>query len=220
MSIAIDGSGVDCDGDECIVDPGTDFTLTVSVDEAPDAGYIGIATQVNFQNLTYTPTETAADEILISVDGFPGINVRSAPSDGTVVNHGMTAGMPPTFTTSQYTGPVVAIALTCTDDYTRNEVQLAPFSDSNTLGTGFKLPAEAGGLNVPAGDDLLIHCGPPPTATPVPPGATATPAPGLPGTGTGSAGDSDTAIVLAIAGLLALASLTAVGALAWQRARR
>jgi hypothetical protein len=219
MSIAIDGSGVDCDGDECIVDPGTDFTLTISVDEAPDAGYIGIATQIDYQNLTYTRTEMATVEVLISVDGFPGIVVRTPEDDTSLVGHGMTAGTPP-FTTSHFTGPIVELAMTCTDEYTRNEVALAPFADpGNTLGTGFKLPAEAGGTNVPASDGLLVHCGPPPTPTPGP-SATPTPGPALPTTGTGDTGSSDTAMVLTIAALLAAAAFTSVGELAWRQARR
>jgi hypothetical protein len=130
----------------------------------------------------------------------------------------MTAGFPPTFTTSHYTGPIVELALICTDDYSRNEVALAPFADpGNTLGSAFKLPLEVGAGNVPAGDDLLIHCGPPPTPTP---GPTPTAGPSLPTTGTGvDSGSSNTGVIMAVIALMAAAALTGVGVLSWKQAR-
>ena len=207
MSIAIDGSGVDCDGDVCTVDNGSDFTLTVTIDEAPSDGYIGVQTQVVYQNLSYTPTEDEEDEMLINMDGFPGVAVRAYPGTpayegpASAVNHGQTSGTPPSFATSHYAGPAVQIALTCTDDYSRNEVELAPQSPENVLGAGFKLPIALGAGNVPVSDSLLVHCGVPPTATPVPPDATNTPPPVLPPVGTGMT-----------AGAVA-------GTLAWKRAR-
>ena len=222
LALSIDGSGVDCSANECIVDKGSDFTLTVSVTSAPDAGYIGLGTQVRYQNLIYTPTETAGDEVVIAVDNFPGILVR-APADpavGGVVQHGMTGGNPPSFTTSHYEGPIVELAMTCTDDYSRNDVELPPYGPDNILGSGAKLPTSAGGLTLPASDSLLIHCGPPPTATPVPPGPTATAAPGLPTTGTGAGSSSQTAIWFALGGLLAAAAVASVGVLSWKQARR
>jgi hypothetical protein len=168
---------VNCDGDECIVDPGTAFTLIVSVTRAPSLGHIGIGTQVNYQHLIYSPTDQAAGEIVVSANNYPGIALR-APADPTNgrVDHGMTAGTPPNFTPSQYVGPVVELAMRCTDEYSRNDVDLAPYSPSNTLGSGFKLP---NGDTVAAGATLLIRCGP------VPPGgdeptATATRGPGTP----------------------------------------
>jgi len=232
MSIAIDGSGVDCDGDECIVDNGSDFTLTVTIDESPSDGYIGLLTQVDYQNLIYTATEDKEDEMLINMDGFPGISVRVDRGTGvhqlTAVSHGQTTGTTPPFTPSHYSGPAIQIALTCTDDYSRNEVELAPYSaanssDPNLLGTGFKLPVIGGvSVNVPASDSLLVHCGVPPTATPVPPDATGTPPPVLPPVGTGMAGsdgDSSTGLWIVIGSLLAAGAAAGAGALVWKRAR-
>jgi hypothetical protein len=144
-----------------VVDQGSAFTLTVEVAEAPSAGYIGIQTQVRYNALEYAPAAAEEDEVAVSEDGFPGILVRSTATAGRVA-HGMTAGTPPSFTTSDYTGPILALAFTCTDGYSRNDVQLTPYSDDNTLGSGFKLPQDAGSANVPAGDSLLIHCGEPP----------------------------------------------------------
>ncbi|MEX2158094.1 MAG: hypothetical protein WEB04_01690 [Dehalococcoidia bacterium] len=228
MSIAIDGSGVDCDGDECIVDNGTDFTLTVTIDGAPSEGYIGVQTQVVYQNLIYSPTDDAEEEMLINMDGFPGVSARSYPGTpnyaglALTVNHGQTSGTPPSFATSHYTGPAIQIALTCTDDYSRNEVELGPHSVSNGLGSGFKLPLAAGATNVPAGDSLLVHCGVPPTPIPVPPSA-ATPtlaAQGVPGTGmAGNDGDTSTGLWIAIGSLLAAGVAASAGTLAWRRNR-
>lgn len=249
MSIAIDGSGVDCNGNECIVDNGSDFTLTVNVDSAPSAGYIGIQAQVQFKNLIYAPTAEAVDEIVVAEDGFPGIPLRSVDDALQTVTHGMTAGTPPTFNTSHFAGPIVVLAFTCTSDYTRNDVQLAPYSDAgNTLGSGFKLPEEAGATNVPAGNSLLVHCGVPPTPTPVPtggPGGPGGPTPtlatqGVPGTGTGGAlgtddngtgtaaasglngdnGGSRTGLWIALAALAGVAALAGAGGYVWMQRRQ
>ena len=159
LSLSVEGPGVACQAGACVVSPGSSFTLTVEVVEAPDAGYIGLGTQIVYQNLIYTPTEDKVDEMLINTDGYPGISVRS--DQAMLVNHGQTAGTPPDFAASHYTGPAIQIALTCTDDYSRNEVELVAYTDDNTLGSGFKLPIASGGAVVSAGDSLLIHCGEP-----------------------------------------------------------
>jgi len=159
LSLSVEGAGVACQAGACVANPGSAFTLTVEVVEAPDAGYIGLGTQIVYQNLIYTPTEDKEDEMLINTDGYPGISVRS--EQATLVNHGQTAGTPPDFAASHYTGSAVQMALTCTDGYTRNEVELVAYTDENTLGSGFKLPIASGGAIVSAGDSLLIHCGEP-----------------------------------------------------------
>ena len=213
VSLSIEGPGVDCDGDECIVEPGSSFTLIVSVSEAPEPGYLGIGTQTLFRNLIYSPTDQAVEEIVVDVDNFPGIAVR-APSDPTVsgeVDHGMTAGTPPTFTTSHYEGPILELAMTCTDDYSRNDVELGAYSPTNTLGTGFKLPNDE---NVSAGDILLIHCGTPPAGS----GGTATPTSLPPGAGTPFPPDSPeaqaTATAEAAAAAVAATATASAGATA------
>jgi hypothetical protein len=245
MSITIEGSGVDCDGNECIVDNGTDITATVEVKEAPGAGYIGIQTQVRFNELIYNSTATAEEEIVVAEDGFPGIPLRSI--EATTVNHGMTAGTPPEFATSDYTGPVVVLAFTCTDEYSRNDLSLTPYdTGNNPLGSGFKLPLDAGAESVPAGSDVLVHCGVPPTPTPVPtprPGAGPTPTlatEGVPGTGnagtigtddngTGTAaagglngddGSSRTGLWIALAALAGVAVLAGAGGYVWMQRRQ
>ena len=224
MSIAIDGSGVDCDGDECTVDNGTDFTLTVSADTAPSEGYIGIQTQVLFNELIYSPTDDREEEIVVAEDGFPGIAVRSV--EETMVVHGATTGTSPPFTPSDYTGPIVVLAFACTDEYSRNDVELAPYATDNVLGSGFKLPVIGGvSANVPASDSLLVHCGVPPTPTPVPTTAGAGPtatlaAGGVPGTGNaGSDADTGTGLWIAVGSLLAVGAAASAGALAWKRTR-
>jgi hypothetical protein len=226
MSIAIDGSGVDCDGDECIVDNGSDFTLTIDVDTAPGAGYIGIQTQIRHNELEYSPTAEEEDEVLVSDDGFPGILVRSTETDiPNSVAHGMTAGTPPAFTASDYTGPILVLAFTCTDDYSRNDLELTPYNEvDNTLGSGFKVSADT--PVVPTSDSLLVHCGDPPTPTPAPtttagdsPTATLA-AGGVPGTGNaGGDGDTRTGLWIAIGSLLAAGAAAGAGALAWKRTR-
>lgn len=215
MSLSVDGAGVDCSGDECIVDKGSDFTLTIAITQAPASGYIGLSTEVQYQNLIYSPTEDREDEILIAVDNFPGISVRAVNDEGAWVRHGMTGGNPPQFTTSHYEGPIVELAMTCTEDYSRNDVTLPPYAEG--AGSGFKLPVSAGNTNVPASDAVTIHCGPPPTPTP---GPTATTAPQLPTTGTGGTASNDATIWFVLGGLLAAAATASVGVLSWKQARR
>jgi len=124
----------------------------------------------------------------------------------------MTAGAPPTFNTSHFAGSIVVLAFTCTDEYTRNDVQLAPYSDANTLGSGFKLPQEAGATNVPAGDSLLVHCGEPPPGseeTAVAQGAQATEAAATAAAGATPGAPTQTAIAQATGTAVARASATA-----------
>jgi len=178
--------------------------------------------------------------MLVTVDSYPGISVRAPEGAPTgVINHGMTAGTPPSFTTSHYTGPMIELAMACPDaDYTRADVELAAFSESNTLGSGFKLPLDQGGATVPASDSMLIECGDAPT--PVPGAdATATASPDLPETGSGGDvgldndgtddgtdgaglpddddGSSNTGLWIAIGALVAAAAALGTGAFAWRR---
>jgi hypothetical protein len=210
VGLSIQGPGTSCEGSECVVELGRSFTLVVSVTQAPSPGYLGIGTQVLYKDLTYTPTDQPADEIVVNVDNFPGIAVRNPDATDGEVDHGMTAGTPPNFTTSQYVGPILELAMTCTSQYSRNDVELREYSLTNTLGTGFKLP---NGDNVPAGNILLVHCGTPPagsrgtaTATPPPPGEGTPVSPNSPegqatatavAAATEAASDSATAIAIA-----------------------
>ncbi|MEX2158093.1 MAG: hypothetical protein WEB04_01685 [Dehalococcoidia bacterium] len=213
LSLSADGPGVACQADACVVNPGSEFTLTVEVAEAPGAGYIGIQTQVQYNELEYSATADEEDEIVVTEDGFPGIAVRSIKDEENTVVHGMTAGTPPSFVASDYTGPIVVLAFTCTDDYSRNDVELAAYVPvDNPLGSGFKLPQEAGATNVPASDSLLIYCGEPP------PGAEETAAAGGPqatavaataAAGATPAGPTQTAIAQATATAVARATATA-----------
>lgn len=181
LELSATGSGVTCNNDGCTVPPGGDFKLVVSVTQAPAPGYIGVGTQVRYQNLIYSPTATQTDEIVVHTDGFPGIAVRAPqdPPQGGVVEHGMTAGTPPNFTTSHYEGPVVELQMRCTDTYTRNDVQLPAYdSQNNVLGSGFKLPLAAGGETIVTSDSLTIRCGETPA------GGEPTNTPGAPSNGT------------------------------------
>ena len=204
FSLSAEGPGVSCQASACVVDPGSEFTLTVSIAEAPSDGFIGLQTQVIFQNLIYAPTEDKEDEMLINTDGYPGISVRAVEPN--LVSHGQTAGTPPDFAASHHSGPAVRLALTCTDGYSRNEVELPPYSREYPLGSGFKLPLIDGvSENVPASDNLLVHCGEPQ------PGSDGTVGPGTePAPGATRAGPTGTAIARATGTAVARATGTAV----------
>jgi len=172
MSLRVTGTGTSCNNaltpTKCSAPAGTFFNVIVRVMNAPDTGYIGINSQINYGTLKYKPAVQAVpNEITISGDGFPGFGVRS-PVNPTgqegIVSHGATAGTSPPFATSTFTGDAFKIVLNCTPGSSSNTIILVPYAAGNTLGAGFKIPS---GANVPAKPyTLTVNCvGPTETPT-------------------------------------------------------
>ncbi len=101
MSLSVSG----CSGDECNLDTGETFTLSVNVDVAPDDGYILVQSFIDFGvDLTYNMTDSSADE-MVWPDGSPDVIVRDsaqapvnpdAPiAPGTVLHGSLTGVIPP-----------------------------------------------------------------------------------------------------------------------------
>ena len=81
MSVSVSG----CSGDECNFDTGETFTLSVSVDEAPDAGYVLVQSFIDYgADLTYNMTDAPSDELLWP-DASPAGSVRTASAPISVV---------------------------------------------------------------------------------------------------------------------------------------
>ncbi|MDZ4278872.1 MAG: hypothetical protein U1B78_07015 [Dehalococcoidia bacterium] len=233
MGLGASGGGAACEASGCTVPAGGEFTLSVSVSEVPDPSYIGVGTQIDYDGLVYHPTAEAADELVLPDCGFPGIGVRApaAPvgNEG-IVTHGQTAGLPPSFEACTYTGPVVEISLSCPADgeYT---VSLIPYSEDNTLGSGFKVDLIA--TATIEAQSLTVNCGgagPPaqqPTNTPTTGGPGPTgggvvtpPTQGLPPTGDASGIDGDgdgNTLWIIIGSVLGSAALAALALFGWRR---
>ncbi|MDP3768167.1 MAG: dockerin type I repeat-containing protein [Dehalococcoidia bacterium] len=170
MALNVKSGAASCDGPtgqptKCDVPLSGNFTLSVDVVDAPTAGHIGLGTQVVYGDLVYKSTTAATDEIVIDDCNYPGIAVRSINATDQKVNHGMTAGFPPTFTQCFFEGNIVELSINCASTEGAHEIELIPFSEDNTLGTGFKtdlattVPAKI--LNSP----LTINCASVPTPT-------------------------------------------------------
>ena len=109
MSISVSGSGVSCSADVCTVDPGSTFTATVAVDDAPDGGYILVQSFINYgTSLTYNRTEDRTDELLWPDVASEQVFVRGEVAAG-LVNHGGLTGLIPPLPASEYVGPVFEI---------------------------------------------------------------------------------------------------------------
>ena len=74
MLISVSG----CSGDECNLDTGETFTLSINVDEAPENGYVLVQSFIDYgPDLTYNMTESSADEI-VWPDGSPDVVFRDS----------------------------------------------------------------------------------------------------------------------------------------------
>ena len=230
LSLSVSG----CSSDECDLDTGESFTLSVNVDEAPEDGYILVQSFIDYgPNLTYNITESAADEI-VWPDGIPDVFVRDSsvaplnpnqpiPS-GTVLHGGLTGVIPP-LPLSTYEGTVFELAFTCSDSISTNNVQLLPSGDpvAGTNGAVFTTVTVVDEVDVttqivPKVNSVTINCGEEPEEpeepTPTPDGDGVTDFPSS-GSGPLSAADggSSAMLWLMIAALVVAgaASLGAVG---------
>ena len=216
MSISVSG----CSGDECNLDNGEAFTVSVNVDTAPDNGYVLVQSFIDYgPNLTYNMTDAAGDEV-VWPDGSSDVVVRDSFVPGTILHGGLTGVIPP-LPLSTYTGTVFELSFECSDDFSTNNVQLLPSGDdlAGTSGAVFTTVVVTDGVDVstqviPDTNSITVNCGAEPTPTPEEPDV-------LPPLGSGalSAGDTgSSAMMWLVIGALVVAG-AGLGTFGWHAAR-
>ncbi len=213
-SIEAEGeSGCDTtEGDAvCYIDPGTEFTLNVTLDPLPSdiASYEVFDVRLEYTGLT---SDDDADAAAYWPDcGFPAAHFKAG-----LIAAGCSIGFEPG-TPSTYTGLMLTNGFTCSESGTISLVH----GDGQTdlLGTISEHHGEGEGTR----ETLDVTCGDPPTptSTAAPPATpTALPAT-LPGTGTAGLDQDSSAgagVWLAIAALMTVA-IVGLGAFGWRKAR-
>lgn len=216
MSLSVSG----CSGDECNFDTGETFTLSVSLDEAPDAGYVLVQSFIDYgPDLTYNMTDAPSDEVLWP-DASGDVVVRDSIAPGTVL-HGALTGVIPPLPVSDYEGIAFELEFQCGDSFSTTNLQLLPSGDA-VAGTSGALLSTGDDVQItPKVDSVTVICGV--EATPVP---TATPEQptdgGLPSSGSGalSAGQGGSSATLwLVIGVLALIGAAGLGTFGWREAR-
>ena len=152
----------DCTDSTCTVDLGDSFTLLVEVVQAP-AAYILIRTFVVYgPNLVYTETPTAGDEFLWPECSKP---LRGSTNVDSVL-HGCLTGLLPPLAPSNYTGPVLGLAMACATAGS-HEVQLLPNGEPKAGDNGAVFNDSDNVTIVPKVSNITIDCvDPTPTDTP------------------------------------------------------
>lgn len=227
MSLSVSG----CSGDECNLDTGETFTLSVNVDDAPDSGYVLVQSFIDYgPNLTYNMTDTPAEEMLWP-DGSPDVIVRDsaqnpsnpdAPIAPNSVLHGSLTGVIPPLPLSTYEGTVFQIELQCSDSFSTNDVMLLASGDALAGTSGALFNAEGAQQIIPKVGSVTVICGVEPTPEPDP-----TPDDGndvviLPPTGSGalSSGDGGSSATLwFVIGALVVVGAAGLGASGWRVTR-
>ena len=153
--MAFTAKGEDCDDPVqptvCTVPLGAAFLLSVSIIDAPDAGYTALQSKIDYGSLVYTPRPVAEEDFWPS--GF-FVRTPSSPTgtEGVVAHTGVN------FSTTFYTGKIVEIILTCSATLGSFVINMIPYSAGDTFGAGFKV----GASNVPAKTaPLTVNCGAP-----------------------------------------------------------
>ncbi len=218
MSLSVSG----CSGDECNLDTGETFTLSVNVDQAPDSGYVLVQSFIDYgPDLTYNMTDTPAEE-MVWPDGSSDVIVRDSIAPFTVLHGGLTGVIPP-LPLSTYEGTVFEIELQCSDSFSANDVMLLPSGDAVAVTSGALFNAEGAEQIIPKVGSVTVTCGVEPTPEP-----DATPDGGdgddiiLPPTGSGalSTGDGGSSATLwLVIGALAVIGVAGLGASGWRVTR-
>lgn len=228
MSVSVSG----CSAAECNLDPGEAFTVTVSVDDAPDAGYVLVQSFVDYgTDLTYNMTATPAEE-LVWPDASPDVVVRDSIEPGTVL-HGALSGVIPPLTVSDYEGAAFELAFECSDSFSSNNIQLLPSGDPVAGTSGALLSTGEDVQVIPKVNSVTVNCGEAPdepdepdesdesdepTSTQVPDQPTDG---GLPSSGSGalSTGNAGSSVALWLM-IVALAAIgLSLGTFGWRAAR-
>ncbi len=168
FSISAEGeSGCDTtEGDAtCYIDPGTEFTLSVTLDPLPSdiESYEGYDIYISYTGLTSADNASPADN-------WPDCGFPVTHFEAGIVAGGCSIGIDSG--PSTYTGVLLANDFTCSDSGTISLV--AGDGSTDLLETVSEHHAEGAGTL----ETLNITCGSPPTATPLPVPTK------LPGTGT------------------------------------
>ena len=177
-----------CAGDECTLDPGQAFTLSVEIVTAPTEGYIGVQSYIVFgSDLIYKPAAPAVEIIWPDLEPAIAVSVCSQSPPCTAegpagqASHGGLTGLLPPLTESTFTGNYLDLSFNCSASPSQTLVELLPLGDpqTGTEGTGFSLPPIGDTQQAAKTNSLTINCGEVAgeTATPTPTGPTATPGP-------------------------------------------
>ena len=228
--------GGDCDDASqptaCAVPTGGEFTLEINAPGIPAEGYVLMQTFVEFgQNLTYKPSADAIEEILWP-DCEPALALRSridqtrpfpvVPhiNSHTVAHHSCITGLGAPLVPSSYQGNLVQFTLRCSPTPTSSNIRLLPFADvrstiAGSLGSLYVNGAAPQQQVIPELGNLTINCV---DATPAAVGGIAldTDLRPLPLDTTRSEG-SPWGVA---AGIIAAASLIAVGGAVWRAKKR
>ena len=167
MALNIDGGS--CDDPQqptkCDVLLGVPFTLSIDAVTVPVNGYILMQTFIDYgSTLVYKPAGFASDEV-VWPDAAAAI--RSEVFGPGRVSHGSLTGVIPPLPKSNYTGPLVEIALTCSVEDAQTVIELLP-AGHPTAGTSGALFTEFETLIqiIPIVDSLTVNCvGPVDTVT-------------------------------------------------------
>lgn len=150
MSVAVTRPAGACDDPvrptECTVAAGAEFGLSISLDNPPPEGYIGIQTRLYYDHLRYN-VALFADEEVVWPDGT--FVVRSSPepgalptgTEGTIAHGAATTALAP-FRISSYAGELVVLSVTCPQEPQAYPVALVSISSNGPLGSGVRLPDE------------------------------------------------------------------------------
>ena len=224
LSLSVSG----CSSDECNLDTGESFTLSVNVDEAPEAGYILVQSFIDYgPDLTYNMTDSIGDEV-VWPDGVPDVTVRDSIVSDTVL-HGSLTGVIPPLPLSMYEGTVFALEFQCSESFSTNNVALLPSGDdvAGTSGAVFTTVIVIDEVDVttqviPKVSSVTITCGEAPEEPEEP-----TPTPGedvtdFPSSGSGplSAADGGSSAMLwLMIGALVVAGAASLGAVGLRTVR-
>jgi hypothetical protein len=161
MSLSVKSPAAACDDPakptKCLIDTGAQFTLSVSVNDIPSGGYIGIQTEIDYGSLLYKPATDPADEIVWPDAGFPLRSPASPTGSEGLVNLASPTSLIPPFPVSTFTGNVVEITLTCTETPSQNKIGLVPLSLDSSDASGL-MDSSFLHLQFPGSDSLLINC--------------------------------------------------------------
>ena len=191
MTMGVSGPGVTCSGGECDVPLGGEFMVSIEIVTAPDLGYIGVQTFIDYgTDLTLESRAETADEFLWP-DGLDDVMLRGDAGPG-LISHGGLTGLIPPPPSSNYEGPLLELDLVCSDTYSQTPVRLLPFSDSRRSGAGFVFLDGDTQVQIPTkNDSAIVNCG-------------EAPPPQLPPTGTyGTADSNNTGVWVLFGALLA-----------------
>ncbi len=154
MSLTITGADATCDttASRCHAAPGSEFTVSVSLDALPEdgagtpAGYAGLQTQLFYDGLIYKPA-AIGDEILWP-DSALTVRSPANPSGAErFVEHGGVTGTGPELPASSHVGEIVSITLTCTTEDATFDVALLPYvAAERPLGAAIRALAAGGEL--------------------------------------------------------------------------